>query len=74
VQASTIDVTVSLRQFAVVTLMGSSTAYATPLGYVTSIMVQQAANITWGEFFKYGMPCQMVVGFLAVFCTRKFVP
>ncbi len=29
--------------------------------YVTSIMVQQAAGCTWGDFFKFGLLAQVCV-------------
>jgi di/tricarboxylate transporter len=53
-----------LRMFVILVLHGSSTAYGTPLGYVTSIMVQQAANMTWGHFAKFGFILQFALGFV----------
>ena len=42
-------------------------------GYVTSIMVQQAAGITWGDFFKFGLALQLLISFLAPALTMVFI-
>jgi len=64
----------SMRQFVVLVLLGSSTAYGTPLGYVTSIMVQQAAGMTWGHFAKFGFGLQFILGFMVPILVMKTIP
>ena len=53
-----------MKQFVVLTLMGASTAYGTPLGYVTSIMVQQAAGLSWAQFARFGFILQFILGLM----------
>jgi hypothetical protein len=35
--------------------------------------VQQAAGITWGDFFKFGLLCQIILSFLASWLTLQFI-
>ena len=41
-------------QFAIILMMGASTAFATPIGYQTSLMVFGPGNYTFGDFLKIG--------------------
>ena len=41
-------------QFAIILMMGASTAFVTPIGYQTSLMVFGPGNYTFGDFVKIG--------------------
>lgn len=72
-QAHALAPDVSLKQFVIIMLMGSSTAFITPLGYVTSIMVQRVGNHTFGEFAKVGGALQIGLGFLCAALTKYLI-
>jgi len=74
VEAQGIMPHLSMRQFVVLTLMGASTAYGTPLGYVTSIMVQQASGLSWGQFAKFGFGLQFILGFIVPALILALIP
>lgn len=74
VLAQNANITVSVKQFVVISLMGASTAFVTPLGYVTSIMVQQQGKLSFADFAKVGLVLQAGIGFLVAYLTMKYIP
>jgi di/tricarboxylate transporter len=73
-QAHSVAPDVSVKQFVVIMMMGSSTAFVTPLGYVTSVMVQRVGQHTFAEFAKLGFALQVGLGFLSVALTQRLIP
>lgn len=72
-QANSIAPQVSVKQFVVIMLMGASTAFVTPLGYVTSVMVQRVGHHTFAEFAKLGLVLQVAMGFFTSYLTMKYI-
>ncbi len=63
----------SVKRFVVIMLMGSSTAFVTPLGYVTSVMVQRVGQHTFKEFAKLGLVMQVGLGFFVSYLTKEYI-
>ena len=47
-------------------MIAASASFATPLGYQTNLMVMGPGGYRFGDFFRIGVPLQVVVGALAV--------
>jgi di/tricarboxylate transporter len=47
-------------------MLGASAAFATPIGYQTSLMVLGPGRYRFGDFVRVGMPLQLVVGATSV--------
>jgi len=53
--------------FLVVVMMAASTAYLTPIGYQTNIMVYQIGNYKFTDFAKVGLPLNIILLFATTF-------
>lgn len=65
---------VSLKQFCVQLLMSSSTCFASPLGYVTSIMVQRPGGYSFLDYTKFGLGPEIGLLFLATALVMALIP
>jgi di/tricarboxylate transporter len=52
--------------FAVCIAVGASTAFATPIGYQTNMMVMGPGGYTWGDFLRFGTPLLVLCGIVCV--------
>jgi len=52
--------------FAVCIAIGASSAYLTPIGYQTNMMVKGPGGYTWGDFIRMGAPLTLLVGVVCV--------
>lgn len=50
----------SLRSMVLVSVLGTSAVFTCPIGHQTNLMVVPLGNYTWGDFFKFGAPYQLV--------------
>ena len=63
---------VRTSQIMLTLMLGASSAFSTPIGYQTNLMVLQPGGYTFGDFFKLGAPLTLIVGgciTLAVYLT-----
>lgn len=71
-QVSAIDIDgLDIGQFAIILMMGASTAFATPIGYQTNLMVYGLGGYRFTDFTRLGFPltvsCALVTaGLLSV--------
>lgn len=62
---------VDVIPFAVAVAIAASCAFATPIGYHTNMMVYGPGGYRYTDFFKIGLPLQIVVGILAVLLLHR---
>ena len=53
-------------------MFGASASFATPIGYQTNTLVYGAANYRFNDFFKIGLPMNIVVGVAACLAIELF--
>jgi len=53
---------VSLYPFAMVLMSAASSAFISPTGFQTNLMVQEPGGYTFGDFARVGLPLTLVVG------------
>lgn len=51
---------------ALVTMMAASQSFATPIGYQTNLMVYGPGGYRFGDFLRFGVPLQIVLGVVTV--------
>jgi di/tricarboxylate transporter len=64
----------SARPFIVAVAIGSSACFATPIGYQTNALVYGAGGYRFSDFLKAGIPLNLAVCALAVYCIPVFWP
>ncbi|WP_417539945.1 SLC13 family permease [Marinobacter sp.] len=62
------------RPFVVAVMFGASASFATPMGYQTNTLVYGAGNYRFSDFLKIGLPMNIIVGGVAIFCIPMFFP
>ncbi len=62
-----------MQQFCVMLLMSASTCFASPLGYVTCIMVQKPGGYSFLDYTKFGIVPQFVMLFLTTFLIQQVI-
>jgi len=50
-----------LKPFVYLMIFAASASYCTPIGYQTNLMVMAPGGYTFGDFFKFGFPLQLIV-------------
>ncbi len=59
----------SLTGTAYVLMLAASAAFATPIGYQTNLMVYGPGKYQFGDFVRFGLPMQLVVGAVTLLGT-----
>lgn len=65
---------VDLMPFVIVMMIGASASFVTPLGYQTNLMVYSPGGYTFSDFFRLGLPMNLIVGVTAVGLTPLVFP
>lgn len=65
---------VSPMPFIVVLCVAASASFCTPIGYQTNLIVQGVGGYRFSDFFKIGLPLNIIVGILSVWLVPKFWP
>jgi di/tricarboxylate transporter len=63
------DVHISLLPMSLLVMMGASSAFSTPIGYQTNLMVYGPGGYKYSDFLRLGLPLQLIVGVAAVAIT-----
>ncbi|HEX5756174.1 MAG TPA: SLC13 family permease [Arenimonas sp.] len=72
--ATAVSLDVSPTPYLVAVLFAASTAFATPIGYQTNTMVYNAGNYRFADFFRIGLPLNIIFVVLAVWLIPEFFP
>lgn len=65
---------VSPMPFCVAIMFAASASFATPIGYQTNLMVYGPGGYRFGDFFRLGLPLQVVAGITTLTLTPYFFP
>lgn len=65
---------VSPRPFLVAVMMAGSSAFATPFGYQTNVIVFQMGGYRYMDFMRVGMPLNLITWAVAVVAILMFFP
>jgi len=57
---------VSYMPFVICIMIAASASFATPIGYQTNLMVYGPGGYRFGDFFKIGIPLNLLMGLVAV--------
>ena len=60
---------VNYMPFVIVTMVGASAGFATPLGYQTNLMVYGPGGYRFSDYLRIGLPLDILIGATAVFVT-----
>ena len=60
---------VSYMPFVIVTMVGASASFATPLGYQTNLMVYGPGGYRFSDYLRIGLPLDILVGATAILVT-----
>lgn len=63
------QVHIELLPMALLVMMGASSAFSTPIGYQTNLMVYGPGGYKYSDFLRLGLPLQLIVGVAAVAIT-----
>jgi di/tricarboxylate transporter len=58
---------VSFLPFAMILMSGASSAFMSPTGFQTNLMVMEPGGYTFGDFARVGLPLTLVVGAVVLF-------
>ncbi len=62
------------RGLVVGVMFAASASFATPIGYQTNTLVYRAADYTFADFLRIGVPMNIVVGLFTCLAIRLFFP
>ncbi len=65
---------VSPRPFLIAVMMAGSTAFATPFGYQTNVIVYQMAGYRYMDFVRVGLPLNLINFGVAIAAITLFFP
>jgi di/tricarboxylate transporter len=65
---------VSIMPFAVATMLGAASSFATPLGYQTNLMVQGPGGYRFNDFVRFGLPLSVLIWGMLVTLIPWFWP
>ena len=57
---------VSFWPFVVAVMFGASMGFSTPIGYQTNLMVYGPGGYRFGDFVRFGVPLNILMGILAL--------
>ena len=60
--------------FVLALMMAASASFATPLGYQTNLMVYGPGSYRFSDFFKVGLPMNLLLGFVTILIMTLFWP
>lgn len=60
------DAGMELRPFLFVLMMAASASFSTPVGYQTNLMVMGPGGYRFGDFLRFGIPLQILLGIVSV--------
>jgi len=62
------------KPFVIAVMLAGSASFATPIGYQTNTFVYQAGNYRFTDFFRIGIPMNIVALLVSVYCIPLFWP
>ena len=65
---------VSLWPFVIIVMMAASAGFATPIGYQTNLMVYGPGGYRFSDYFRIGLPLNLLVGVITVVLAPLFWP
>ncbi|HMB71773.1 MAG TPA: SLC13 family permease, partial [bacterium] len=65
---------VDQRPFLVAIAFGASASFATPVGYQTNLIVMGPGGYTFGDYFRFGLPLNVLLWIAATFLIPFFYP
>jgi di/tricarboxylate transporter len=60
------DAGMDLRPFLFILMLAASASFSTPIGYQTNLMVMGPGGYRFGDFLRFGIPLQIVLGIVSV--------
>jgi di/tricarboxylate transporter len=64
--ATAADAGMDLYPFLIVLMMAASASFSTPIGYQTNLMVMGPGGYQFGDYLRFGIPLQVVLGIVSV--------
>jgi len=62
------------KPFVIAVMLAGSASFATPIGYQTNTFVYQAGNYRFTDFFRIGIPMNLLALVVSVYCIPIFWP
>jgi di/tricarboxylate transporter len=63
------EVHIGLLPMSLLVMMGASSAFSTPIGYQTNLMVYGPGGYKYSDFLRLGLPLQLIVGVASIAIT-----
>jgi di/tricarboxylate transporter len=57
---------ISAMPLIIAVMMGASASFATPIGYQTNLMVYGLGGYRFGDYLRFGIPLNILVGVVTV--------
>jgi di/tricarboxylate transporter len=65
---------VDVRPFLIAIAFGASASFATPMGYQTNMIVMGPGGYTFGDYFRFGLPLNILLWLAATLLIPRFWP